>query len=111
MKRVISTKVDGATNTCGIPAAPAVSEVVEPSGISLPKEKEEMKRVVGSSDSISKDLAIQTIKKASQALHAVLNLPDEIEGIDIYDYFDQADFDAMEEVQEKLMSVYLDLES
>lgn len=111
MKRVISTKVDSATNTCGIPAVPAVSEVAEPSGVSLPKEKEEMKKVVGSSDSISKDLAIQTIKKASQALHAVLNLPDEIEGIDIYDYFDQADFGVMEEVQEKLMSVYLDLES
>lgn len=110
MKRVIS-KINSATNTCGIPAAPAVTEVVEPSGISLPKEKEEMKRVVGSRDSISKDLAIQTIKKASQALHLVLNLPDEIEGIDIYDYFDQADFGVMEEVQEKLMSVYLDLES
>jgi hypothetical protein len=108
MKRVV---LDSATNTCGIPAAPAVSDVVEPSEVSLTKEKDDMKRVVGSRDSMSKDLAIQTIKKASQALHLVLNLPDEIEGIDIYDYFDQADFGAMEEVQEKLMSVYLDLES
>lgn len=37
MKRVISTKVDGATNTCDIPAAPAVSEIVEPSIVHLPK--------------------------------------------------------------------------
>ena len=108
MKRVV---LDSATNTCGIPAAPAVSEVVGPSGVSLPKEKEEMKRVVGSKDTMSKELAVQIIKKASQALHLVLNLPNDIEGIDIYDYFDQADFGAMEEVQEKLMSVYLDLES
>lgn len=45
MKRVI---LDSATNTCGIPVAPAVSEVVEPSGVSLPKEKEEMKRIFAS---------------------------------------------------------------
>lgn len=34
MKRVI---LDSATNTCGIPAAPAVSEVIEPSIVHLPK--------------------------------------------------------------------------
>ena len=38
MKRVISTKVDGATNTCGIPAAPAVNEVVEPSYVEIAEE-------------------------------------------------------------------------
>ena len=47
MKRVISTKINSATNTCGIPAAPAVSEIVEPSIVHLPKRvktEEENKR-------------------------------------------------------------------
>lgn len=114
MKRVVLSSVNSATNSCGIPTAPAVADVVadviEPSEISLLEENSDIKRVVGSRDSMSKDLAIQTIKKASQALHAVLNLPDGIEGIDLYDYFKEADWENMEEVQEKLMSAYLDME-
>lgn len=110
MKRVVLSSVNSATNSCGIPTAPAVADVIEPSEISLLEENSDIKRVVGSRDSMSKDLAIQTIKKASQALHAVLNLPDGIEGIDLYDYFKEADWENMEEVQEKLMSAYLDME-
>lgn len=37
MKRVVKSDINSATNTCGIPAAPAVSEVVEPSVVHLPK--------------------------------------------------------------------------
>lgn len=98
MKRIIS-----ATNTSGISAVPAVEDAMGPM-------ENDMKRVVCSKDSISKDLAVQIIKKASQALHAVLNLPDDIDGLDIYEYFDRSDFDAMSDVQETLMWTYLNIE-
>lgn len=110
MKRIISSNINSATNTCGIPAAPATMDAIEPSEVNLSKENDEMKRVVGSRDAMSKDLAIQIIKKASQALHAVLNLPDDIDGLDIYDYFSQSDFTAMEDVQDALMSAYMGME-
>ena len=69
-----------------------------------------MKRVLGTSNKMSKEFAIKIIRKASEALHLVLNLPDDIEGLDLYEYFDRSDFGDMADVQEKLMWSYLEME-
>lgn len=65
MKRVISN-INSATNTCGIPAAPAVSEVVEPSYVEIAEEYDKYYSKDKSSNIVGCNLSERGIRRCQK---------------------------------------------